>query len=94
MVVQMSASSEAKSVLIADDHAVLCDALAAVLGEQGYVVFKSHDKHELLKILDHHGPENFTIILYDVNMPGLAGLKSIRAVCHAAKKVPVAHNSS
>lgn len=94
MVVKMSISSEAKSVLIADDHAVLCDALAAVMEVQGYVVFKSHDKHSLLRTLEDHGPENFNVILLDVNMPGMAGLKSIREVCQSAKKVPVALISS
>ncbi|MDE4247601.1 response regulator transcription factor [Phaeobacter gallaeciensis] len=94
MVSQTLVGADTKTILVADDHAVLCDALATVFENQGCAVYKSHDKNGLCELLDHHGPDIFDIILLDVNMPGMLGLKSIKEVCRSAKPTPVALMSS
>ncbi|WP_347511081.1 response regulator transcription factor [Phaeobacter sp. CAU 1743] len=94
MVMQTSVGAEQKTVLICDDHVVLCDALAAVFETHGYFVYETYDKSGLLDLIDQHGPDRFDIILLDVNMPGMAGLQSISEVCQSAKETPVALMSS
>lgn len=58
----------APDLLIADDEAVLAEAIAALLSDAGYRVELAHDRQSLLLALDRATP---AVILADSLLPGL-----------------------
>jgi two-component system nitrate/nitrite response regulator NarP len=72
------------SVLIADDHDLVADALGVVLSAE--VDFEVKVCGSLPQTLDHlrAAPSGFNIIMLDVDMPGMDGLRSVKQVIDAA----------
>jgi two-component system, NarL family, nitrate/nitrite response regulator NarL len=72
------------SVLIADDHRLLAEAVAAALEAppRSFKTTLASDLHETLAALKTG--EKFDLVLLDVRMPGMLGLKSIKDVIAAA----------
>lgn len=69
-------------IMIADDHELVRDAIAHMLAEEpGLSVRTAADFGGVLEALDSGGKAD--IVLLDVNMPGMAGLESIRQVVRA-----------
>lgn len=68
----------ATRVLIADDHQLLRDAIATPLTAAGFDVELSADYASTLKGVRERGP--FDILLLDVNMPGMDGMKTIKTL--------------
>ena len=68
-------------VIIADDHVLLGQAVAATL--------RSEDKYDvtvvtsLSQLLDRLKEAQFDIVMLDLKMPGMVGLPSVRQVCEA-----------
>ena len=65
------------SILIAEDHAGSRTALAKVLRRMGYRVFEAGDGHEVLRLVEEERP---SVILMDVNMPGMDGIETTFAL--------------
>ena len=65
------------TVLIADDHAVVADGLAALLKDCFDVVGVVHDGRALLESAQNLRPD---VILTDISMPGMNGLDAIRKI--------------
>jgi two-component system nitrate/nitrite response regulator NarP len=66
------------SVLIADDHPMIGQALDLLLRESGYeIVGRARNGDEALDQVDRLKPE---IVLLDVNMPGKSGIDVLRRV--------------
>lgn len=74
--------SEVKSVLIADDHDIVRDAVAHVVGnELGVPVATAHDKSSALELMDSHGP--YSVVLLDIAMPGMTNPGAVLDVVRA-----------
>src|SRR5579871_4586835 len=69
--------AEMINVLIADDHAVVAQSLAAYLGHHFDIVGIVYDGRELLENFQTLKPD---VIVTDISMPGLNGLDAIRRI--------------
>ncbi len=79
---QDNVSLEAISILVADDHVLLADAVAHILGdEKDFRVVTAQNLGDTLAALATGG---FDIVLLDVMMPGMEGLASVVRVIAAA----------
>ena len=73
------------SLLIADDHPIVMEGLAALLNGTGHAVLARCTRgEEVLEALPRVRPE---ILLLDVHMPGLDGIGVLRRLA-AAERVP------
>lgn len=71
-----------ESVLIADDHDIVRDSIAQILGgELGIEVATAKDKQSVMDAIERHGP--YQIILLDIAMPGMAEVKSVEEIVQA-----------
>lgn len=74
--------SEVKSILIADDHDIVRDAVALVVGNELDVrVMTAKDKDTVLQQIREAGP--FDVVLLDIAMPGMASKTSVEEVIAA-----------
>jgi len=70
-------SRETYSILIIDDEVSNVEALAAVLGHEGYGVFRATTGEEGLGILER---EKIDLVLLDIRMPGLDGFETLSRI--------------
>ena len=76
-------------LLIADDHDLVRDTVAAFLSASGVEQVQSAPTlDDALKLVDGHAP--FDLILLDYYMPGMNGVQGIRRMVAAAGGAPVA----
>jgi len=74
--------SEVMSVLIADDHDIVRDAVAHVVrNELAVPVLTAKDKDTTLQAIAAHGP--FSVLLLDIAMPGMASANSVEEIVSA-----------
>lgn len=83
------ANPNAMRILLADDHELVRDSLAAFLQASGF------DEVEVAGSLDEAVASfrawgNFDLVLLDLNMPGMGGLDGLRKMQAVAGDVPVA----
>jgi DNA-binding NarL/FixJ family response regulator len=66
-------------ILLADDHVIVCDALANMLGTDSRfeVVGQAHDGLDALKKVEELHPD---LIVIDIGMPGLNGIEAIKRI--------------
>ena len=62
-------------VLLADDHAIVAEGLARLLGERYDLVGAARDGLELVELARRLRPD---VIVSDIAMPGLSGLEALR----------------
>ncbi len=73
-----------KRLLIADDHVLVLEGLARLLGTEFEIVGAAQDGLQLLAMAEHQRPE---VIVIDVGMPGINGIEAARRL---TKCVPLA----
>ncbi|KKK67180.1 hypothetical protein LCGC14_2956630, partial [marine sediment metagenome] len=62
-------------ILIADDHDLVRETIAAYLSGEGSVVTTAPDLPQALSAIDSNGP--FDVVLLDFEMPGMNGLDGL-----------------
>ncbi|WP_439104463.1 response regulator transcription factor [Celeribacter marinus] len=72
------------SVLIADDHSLVADAIKLVLLEERDFTVQICNSFETTIEAMQAAPEGFDVIMLDISMPGMEGLKSVKSVVSAA----------
>jgi len=88
---QANLASDAQpiKVLIADDHKMISEALKALLSpDEGFVVQLAASLSETLDALRPKSAD-FDVILLDVSMPGMQGLRSVKHVVESARNASV-----
>lgn len=75
-------------VLLADDHDLVRETLAAYLENAGFQLFTAASLDEALEIVKTE--RLFDVILLDYSMPGMNGLEGLRAMMNASSDRPVA----
>ncbi len=75
-------------VLLADDHDLVRDSLAAYLEADGFDVKTAPNLAEALKIVSES--PLFDVILLDYAMPGMNGLEGMKKMINASSERPVA----
>jgi two-component system KDP operon response regulator KdpE len=65
------------SILVVDDEPQLRRAMKATLTDLGYSVMEARSGEEALELLRH---ESADLVLLDLNMPGIGGLETCRAI--------------
>jgi DNA-binding NarL/FixJ family response regulator len=77
-----------RTIAIVDDHPLLAEGLAAVLGRYDHlrVIATGNKADDILDIIDDYGPD---IILVDLNMPGdaLGSVEQVRARACSTKLI-------
>jgi len=73
----MDTTASMLSILIADDHAVVADALASLLKDKFHIAGVVHDGRALLDAAQSIRPD---VIVTDISMPGLNGIDAIRRI--------------
>jgi len=74
-------------VLVADDDAELLEAIADALVRLGANVVRAKDGAELIERLAEHGP--FDLVVTDIAMPWMTGLRAMHAARGAGLGTPV-----
>ena len=70
-------------VALADDHRVVCEGLAALLGQESdmQVVAQANDGPAAVAVAREHKPD---VLVMDLTMPGLSGIEATRRVARGA----------
>ncbi len=71
--------SKRKTIVLADDHAVLREGLRALLAQSSdwEIVAEAADGLELLDMVERHAPQ---IVILDLAMPNLGGLEALERI--------------
>ena len=79
---------EPVKLLVADDHVVLRQALCEMLQDKGKfaVIGQASDGEELLKMFESSSPD---VLVVDVEMPKLDGLKAIELLKANGRHIPI-----
>jgi DNA-binding response OmpR family regulator len=85
MGVEMSGSDG--TILIAEDESMIRGLIVDALTEAGYTVIEASNGTEALALLDR--PDHVTLIVTDINMPGLNGIDMARAVRRDKPDLPI-----
>ena len=76
----------AEKILIVEDDAITRRNLCVLLSEEGYEVDEAGDGLQALEIL---AQRQFDLVLSDIIMPRMDGLKLLKRLQHLAPEVPV-----
>ena len=68
---------EKARVLVVDDEVVLCDMLAQVLKDEGYVADVAHDGSKALELMEQG---NYHVAIVDDKMPVMDGIELLKQI--------------
>lgn len=73
-------------ILVADDESLIRELLCDILQQENYQVETASNGFEVLELLKQHS--DFSLVLLDVMMPGMDGIKTLRKI-RETSKIPV-----
>jgi len=79
-------SEKRPRILVADDHALLLEALVLLLAPVGDVVGTATDGPSLLTLLDERESD---LVITDLSMPGMSGFEVLRTMRQRPAPIPV-----
>ena len=74
------------TVLVVDDEPAICEVVATLLEDEGYVVLHAKDGLEALETIND---DEIDLIVSDVVMPRLDGASLVRKLRHRGRLMPV-----
>jgi two-component system KDP operon response regulator KdpE len=74
------------TILVVDDEPQLRRAMRATLTDLGYSVIEAKTGEEALEVLRRDPTD---LVLLDLNMPGMGGLETCRAIRHSFADIPI-----
>ena len=77
---------EKKKVLVIDDEQIVLDSVSKILTDADYEIDVSLSGHEGLDWSDH---KNYDIVLTDILMPDMGGMRVLKALKRAKPSLPV-----
>lgn len=77
-----------KHVLVVDDRPELCPAINRALKKDNYSITCAKNGFDALRLFDEQG-ESFSLILTDINMPGMTGCELVLGLKARGLKAPV-----
>ena len=86
MVSGTEATSKSRSILVVDDNSNLREALAAVLGNEGYLVFQASNGNAAIDVM-HEQP--IALLITDLVMPEGEGIETIRHFSQEFQHIPI-----
>lgn len=71
--------TQAIRILIADDHPIVCEGLAALINRRPdmHVVAEAHNGREAIALFRQHKPD---LVLLDLRMPEMGGIEACRVI--------------
>ncbi len=75
-----------KKILIADDDEEICEVLADILREKGYLVRAVYDGHAAWELIQR---ELFDTVILDLKLPLVAGVEVLRRSRGLSRKVKI-----
>ena len=81
-----SSSNPGVRVLLVDDEPAIRRALRAPLNEMGFVTIEASRGEEALQLMQS---QSFDVVLLDVNMPGMGGMKTLVRLRAMAPRLPI-----
>jgi DNA-binding response OmpR family regulator len=77
-------------VLVIEDDVALCEAVATLLREQGFVVVEAADGAHAIRTLHELGDdEHFCMVLLDMRLPEVDGIGILRYLQQHADQMPM-----
>ena len=80
--------TEAACILVVDDEIPILEIMEGLLGNLDYVVTTCPSPEEALAMFCN-APENFDLLVTDMNMPGMNGAELIRSVRQIRPEIPI-----
>lgn len=77
-----------ESILFIDDEKILANAITKMLASTGYKVMRETSSLNALEIFKKN-PENFDLVITDLTMPRMSGLKLVEEIKTVRKNIPV-----
>jgi CheY-like chemotaxis protein len=75
------------SILVVDDESIVRNTAKAILEHSGHSVVVVSSGQEALRRL--HEPHQFSLVLLDLNMPGMDGKQTLHEIRHSEPDLPV-----
>lgn len=73
-------------LLVVDDSTTMCALLNNELTKMGYIVAATHSMEDAIELCDK---QEFSLVLSDLVMPGMGGIKGIQAIRKRHPRMPV-----
>lgn len=77
-------------ILVVDDEQALCELLARMLRDAGYVVITACDGESGWELVGST-TEPFDLVVTDSRLPGMSGLAFVRRIREQNPKLPIVH---
>lgn len=78
-------------ILVVDDEKHICELYKSELEDEGYTVSVAHSGQQALEMIESNPP---SLILLDIQMPGMDGIETLEKILGRDKGIPVILNTA